>query len=241
MQRRRRSAAPSIRTGDVATGLAIVAGLALAIGAAISGSTSRRTTSYFPVGAMQGAKGLDQGRVAWYSRHLEAMGEPSLPAIAARDRRATVCRLLWLPSFSHPFAVRIEESRQGATVRVVVLDGMGGYEPGFVAVDRRFAIRSEQWQEIQRRLEQLGFWTLPTHLDDQSGTDGDQYIIECVKSGAYHVVDRWEPSDAYRALCAYVLDLSGLKYDNTDLSVQPGGIPPDRSGFGAQGVGGGMR
>ena len=31
-------------------------------------------------------------------------------------------------------------------------------------------------------------------MNDQEGTDGSQWVIEGVRAGRYHVVDRWTPS-----------------------------------------------
>jgi hypothetical protein len=42
-------------------------------------------------------------------------------------------------------------------------------------------------------------------------TDGDQLIVEGVRGGKYHVVDRWMPDPAYAELCRYMLDLTGIK------------------------------
>jgi hypothetical protein len=42
-------------------------------------------------------------------------------------------------------------------------------------------------------VDEVGFWKAPNPVDDHPGMDGAQWIIEGVKGGKYHVVDRWMP------------------------------------------------
>ena len=77
------------------------------------------------------------------------MREPSLWKLSHADLGATVYRFLWLPSFHHPACVRIVKTGGAATLRLVVLDGFGGYEPGS---ESRSTGRSRsagcQWEEL---------------------------------------------------------------------------------------------
>ena len=41
-------------------------------------------------------------------------------------------------------------------------------------------------------LERLKFWHLPANETGVGGLDGAQWIIEGVKDGKYHIVDRWD-------------------------------------------------
>ena len=172
--------------------LAVLAGLALVASVATSVYSARPSARFFPAGAFSERQDLGF-RDEWYSKHLAAMGEPSLPALAQRDRDATVYRLLWLPSFHHPVCVRIERTGEGARLHAKVLDGKGGYEPGQIAIDRILTLDAEQWNHLDRLLQEAAFWEMPTQLEDDGGCDGDQLIVEGVNGGKYHVVDRWEP------------------------------------------------
>ena len=51
----------------------------------------------------------------------------------------------------------------------------------------------EQTQVFLGKLDQVHFWKLPNPVQDQTGTDGSQWVIEGVNKGRYHVVDRWTP------------------------------------------------
>ena len=44
------------------------------------------------------------------------------------------------------------------------------------------------------------------------GLDGSQWILEGVRGGEYHVVDRWSPKDnSYSQLCKYLLRLGKVE------------------------------
>lgn len=163
--------------------------------------------------------------VDWYTKHLRAMAESSLWERAQGGGRAAVYRLLWLPSFNHPACVRITRSARGATLRVVVLDGLGGYEPGQIAIDRTVRLSESDWNEIEQQLAELEFWSLSTELEDDGGSDGDQLILEGSTAGRYHVVDRWEPDGPYVKACLLLADLSGVNMRKAIESYHHAGSP----------------
>jgi hypothetical protein len=74
--------------------LTILAGLALAGTLATSVYSARPSQRFFPAGAFSERPDLSDFREEWYSEHLAAMGEPSLPALAQSGREATIYRLL---------------------------------------------------------------------------------------------------------------------------------------------------
>lgn len=62
-------------------------------------------------------------------------------------------------------------------------------------------------------LDQSCYWQLRPEIDD-SGLDGAQWILEGVKEGRYHVVDRWTPQIGdFREACLYLLKLSNPSID----------------------------
>jgi len=208
--------------------LAILAGLALITTVAVSSYTPRPRDPFFPASASSEDKNVSDLNLRWYSKHLDAMGEPSLLALSRCDRVATVYRLLWLPSFHHSVCVRIDQTGEGARLRAKVLDGQGGYDPGQIAIDRNMTIASDKWKELDRHLQQAAFWELPTELKDDGGCDGDQLIVEGLRQGTYHVVDRLMADPAYEALCHYMLKLTNIEmreawegYHPKELSAEP--------------------
>src|SRR6185312_3628112 len=214
------------RARSTTVALSIGAALALIAGTALSSDLGRTATPFFPKPVPRANDRLSPFEIRWASKHLYSMGEPSLTALASRDREATVCRLLWLPSFHHPVSVRIERNRRGAMLRVVVLDGAGGYEPGRIAIDRQLPLRDDQWLALQTRLDRVSFWTMPARIND-GGVDGDRVTVECVNAGKYHVVNRYEPAPAFEEMCRFILDLTSLEYRKTWDEYHPGAAEPE--------------
>jgi hypothetical protein len=206
--------------------MAILAGLALITAVAASIYSPRPRDPVFPKSVFKNASDF---RLNWYSEQLCAMGEPPLLALSRRDRVATVYRLLWLPSFHHSVCVRIDQTGEGARLRARVLDGRGGYDPGQIAIDRNMTVAGDQWNELDRLLQQAAFWELPTELESDGGIcDGDQLIVEGLRAGKYHVVDRVLADPAYVALCHYMLKLTRIdmgetwaEYHPIELSAEP--------------------
>jgi hypothetical protein len=62
-------------------------------------------------------------------------------------------------------------------------------------------------------LGQADFWKAPTEeKSDAVGEDGAQWIVEGVKDGQYHVVDRWSPEEGpYRKAALFLaINIGGL-------------------------------
>jgi hypothetical protein len=76
-----------------------------------------------------------------------------------------------------------------------VASGAGGYSPGTLTANTSRQITAQEVQSFRSKVESDGFWNSPNPIDDQAGTDGSQWIIEGVKAGRYHVVDRWMPKN----------------------------------------------
>jgi hypothetical protein len=185
-----------------ARSLAVLAGLVLVGSIATSVYSERAAIPFFPEAF---------GRESWYSKYLAAMNEDSLRALSRRHPNATIYRLLWLPTFHHPVSVRIERAGEGARLYGKVLDGKGGYDPGQLAIDRSLTLDAQRWNRLEQLLDESAYWELPTRLADDGGCDGDQLIVEGVRAGKYHVVDRWDPDPIYKELCHYMLGLTGIE------------------------------
>lgn len=174
-------------------------------------------SEYFPqqiFGNDMSSKGTVAG---WYSKHLKAMDEVSL-LDAAND--AEIYRFLWLRSFRHPVFVRVVRDQNRTKLFTKELDGAGGYEPGKVLRSIEIDLKPEDFDKFLKHLKQSNYWNLPTESREDAGFDGAQWILEGVRDGRYHIVDRWSPqSGEYRQACIYLLKLSGIDTDrlNDDL------------------------
>lgn len=135
----------------------------------------------------------DDFKAKWYSTQLRALGEPSLLAIAS-NTKAESYRFLWLRTFHHPIAVRVDLQADGSWILITkVASGAGGYRPGTLTTNTSRQLTSQEVQSFRSKVENDGFWDAPNPVNDQAGTDGSQWIIEGVKAGRYHVIDRWMP------------------------------------------------
>jgi hypothetical protein len=169
---------------------------------------------YFPKGIFgQPVHGWDASdfEARWYSSHLRGMHEPSLSE-ASRDTSLVAYRFLWLRTFHNPIAIRISiRPDETATLTGKITSGAGGYEPGMMTWNESFELSRSQVETFLKLLDKTGFWSLPSEASN-GGEDGAQWIMEGVRKGAYHVVDRWSPQkDDYASMCLYLVNLSKIQ------------------------------
>jgi hypothetical protein len=151
--------------------------------------------TYFPLNALGIDSWADQFKAKWYSQELKVLEEPSL----LEQSKTPSCesyRFLWLRSFHHPVVIRLDIRADGIGVLTTkVASGTGGFKPGHLVENTSRPLTREQTQAFLGRLERVSFWSLPSHVDDQNGTDGSQWVIEGVREGKYHLADRWSPDN----------------------------------------------
>jgi hypothetical protein len=156
-------------------------------------SATQAQGQYFPKSSVD-LRG-DEFKNKWYSSQLRALQEPSLSPLTKTPSSESY-RFLWLRTFNHPVTIRLDPKPDGTGVLTTkVANGSGGFRPGVLIENTSKVLTKEQTQEFLSRVNKLNFWTAPNPVDDQKGTDGSQWIIEGVKGGQYHVVDRWLPRD----------------------------------------------
>ena len=71
--------------------------------------------------------------------------------------------------------------------------GAGGYDPGKLIQDDVATLTKERTDWFLQVIEANSFWKLPSRDETRMGCDGAQWIVEGVKDGNYHIVDRWSP------------------------------------------------
>lgn len=163
--------------------------LSLSAGAALA------QEPYFPQGVLEDNSQGDSFRSKWYSKHLKALEEPSLLQ-KSKGSSAESYRFVWLRTFHHPVIVRVDiQANGGAKLTTKVSNGAGGYEPGKLVENTSRPLPQRQTEKLLATIQRLQFWELPTHETPETvGCDGSQWIIEGIKAGKYHVVDRWTPA-----------------------------------------------
>ena len=149
---------------------------------------------YFPEGSLSDNPGSDLFRSDWYSKHLKALQEPSLLQLAKNPSLESY-RFVWLRTFHHPIIVRLDFASNGtAKLTTKVSSGAGGYDPGHIVENKSRPVTREETEKFLARVKLEQFWELPSHETPMTiGCDGSQWIIEGVKDGKYHVIDRWSP------------------------------------------------
>jgi hypothetical protein len=148
----------------------------------------------------------------WYAPHLSALSEPSLWE-SSKTRKTQSYRFLWLRTFHHPISIRIDVNSDGtALLTTKMTSGAGGYKPGKLIQNETRTFTSEQTNWFLGKIEAHSFWKLPSTQEDR-GVDGAQWIIEGVRNGTYHIVDRWSPEDGQiRALGLFMVnDLAKIR------------------------------
>lgn len=167
-----------------------LAAFAMSFGLAM---TLTAQTKFFPPGALSERKDVDQFVSDWYSKQLKGLEEPSLWELS-KTLGTQAYRFLWLRTFHHPVAIRLEISADGTSrLTTKMASGAGGYDPGKLMQNDVTTLTKERTDWFLQVIEQNSFWKLPTRDETRMGFDGAQWIIEGVKDGSYHIVDRWSP------------------------------------------------
>ena len=148
----------------------------------------------------------------WYSHVLAIMDEPAR-IYSGPEAKGQIFRLLVLPSFERPFCVCLRVFDGGsAEIRLKATDLKNGHRPGKLVVDEIQRVPKGQVDVFLTGLRRADFWNMPIiDVRDFSILDGSQWILEGIKDGRYHVVDRVEPGGDYRKALILLRELSGLK------------------------------
>jgi hypothetical protein len=128
----------------------------------------------------------------WWGKHLSAMREPPLACASTYD--VEVFRFTYIPTFDHPWAIRLERANDGAVVFVTENCGAGGYEPAENCRRYHRFLSEPEWRSVSTALAKARFWDLPVHPPHRDirrlCTDGERAVFEWVRGGRYHVVAR---------------------------------------------------
>lgn len=177
--------------------------------------------SYFPTEKNGGADAVTPFEAKWYSEPLKRMKEPRLPDLA-KDANAEIYRLMILPTWGNPVVVRIQRDGKSYRLWARRLDGQGGYDPGKLTEAKDIDLSAYDSNALDTLIQNLQFFQLST-TDKVRGFDGDEWILEGVSHGKYHLVQRWCAGDydpSKRGLTAF-LALSTFLLDKSALSDRP--------------------
>jgi hypothetical protein len=178
-------------------------------------------SSYFPIRTNAGVEGVTPCESKWYGESLQRMGEPRLPTIA-QDVSAQVYRLVIFPTWGNTISVRVQRHGELYSLSARRLDGQAGYNPGNLVESRDVELNARDSITLEGLIQNLRFFQLPTD-DAVRGNDGDEWVLEGVSDGKYHIVQRWcaaEDNPKERGLKPF-LALSRFLIDKSSLSERP--------------------
>lgn len=156
------------------------------------GTATAAQIKYFPNGSLSDARKSDQFRAKWYSEQLNALEEPSLWE-SSKTQKTQSYRFLWLRTFHHPIAIRIDVNTDGTSrLTTKMTSGTGGYAPGKLVENHTVTMSKELTDWFLGKIEAHNFWNLPS-AEVSGGNDGARWIIEGIRNGSYRIVDRWTP------------------------------------------------
>jgi hypothetical protein len=92
----------------------------------------------------------------WFGDQLHAMREPVLSHPGGLGRYRHRFRMLVLPNNDPAYAIRIDESQGGGRIRIVRLDGSGGYAPGRIARQRRLILTRDDVRALRETIRASG-------------------------------------------------------------------------------------
>lgn len=148
--------------------------------------------TFFPKQAFSDDVWSDQFMSSWYAHELGILEEPSLLQ-KANDVSCESYRFLWLRTFHHPIAIRLDLAADSTGILTTkIASGSAGF-PRKGARLIESPLLQQQTQAFLQRIEKTNFWELPSYVEDARGEDGSEWIIEGVRKGRYHVVSRWTP------------------------------------------------
>lgn len=165
----------------------------------------------------------DTTHMKWYSRQLDALDEPVLYNSKTIKE---AYRFTYLRSYDEPLAVRIENENGQVYLYTKLTDGKGGEDPGGLIIHTKKMLSMEQWDHFCSLVEKINYWKMEAKEKDvlpkkEKGvietvlikSGGAHWILEGVRRGRYHFVDRWSPDqkNVFRQCCEYLLELSNLK------------------------------
>jgi hypothetical protein len=173
--------------------------------------------SYFPIKTDARAEGVTAFEAEWYGKTLERMDEPRL-LDAVKDVNAETYRLMILPTWGNSIVVRVQRHGEFYSLSARRLDGQAGYDPGRLVESKDIELDAEDSKTLGVLIQNLNFFELPTD-DTVRGFDGDEWIVEGVSHGKYHVAQRWcapayNPDKrglkSFLAFCRFLIDKSTL-------------------------------
>ena len=85
-------------------------------------------------------------RIAPEAETLALFGEPILEGKAQKGH--CDIRFIWVPTFNKPFSIRLTKNKDEIDLRVVRMEGKGGYEWGEVELEKNLKLKEFQFESL---------------------------------------------------------------------------------------------
>jgi hypothetical protein len=169
--------------------------------------------TYFPPGVLGETPEADRDVANRYSRVLKVLHEPSFLELARQEPTWEAYRFLWLRQSDHPVSIRliIKTTPSGWFYRRTS-SGKSPDEPCRI----RDSGMSWSWRSrtaaFLRTIEDAKFWELPA-LVQTDHPCRSHWVIEGIRHGQYHVIDRCSPdlSDPVREIGVRAISYGHLR------------------------------
>ncbi len=123
-------------------------------------------------------------------------------------------RLVWMPTFHSPVAVRVWRSGDKYFLVAKQLDGRGGYGIGNLSIERTRSLTESEWMDFLNHIYPASFWGLSSTIDEPLPNDGAAWVMEGIRNKQYHSVKRVNPQEQFADLIKYLIKMSGLETEH---------------------------
>ena len=150
-----------------------------------------------------------------------------MPVLPTDELDAEMYRMTFIPTFFKPIKIRVERRKAEYIIVAKRLSGQGGFDAGTLQTEKRHKLKQAAWQHLISLLAKAGFWTMAYDVKEPEPNekgeveiclDGSEWMLEGVKGGKLHAVDRYCPKDKrFQAVGLYLVKLSGLRIRDREL------------------------
>lgn len=126
------------------------------------------------------------------------------------DRPETY-RYLFLPTWTPPILVTLVKDDGDWSMTCTTTNGRGGFEAGKTCSQFQRVLNAAESTQLQSHIHGVDFWNMPSWFVDEERDvcDGDEHVLEGVRDGRYHVVNRGDPEETeFGRLAKFLLKLS---------------------------------
>jgi len=150
-----------------------------------------------------------------------------VPVLPVDDLNTEIYRITFIPTFYNPIKIRVEKRKNSYVLIAKRLSGQGGFDAGKLKTEKRRTLYLQEWDRLLDLLKEAKFWELPYLEKEEEPNekgeitvclDGSEWVIEGVKDGKYHVVNRYCPEvKSFLAVGLHLVKISGLNVKEREL------------------------